>query len=55
MPNKRSPEAEYREKISVRLPRWKIKALEEMGQRTEQIEIAVTEYLKKNKKMGQKE
>lgn len=48
IPNKRSSEEEYREKLSIRLPRRILQQLDSLeGSRTKQIEEAVVDYLKK--------
>jgi len=48
IPNKRSSEEEYREKLSIRLPRRVLQQLDSLeGSRTKQIEEAVVDYLKK--------
>lgn len=48
MPNKRSPAAELRQKISVRLPQWLIVKMADKGTVTEVVEKAVMEYLKED-------
>lgn len=47
IPKKRSLEHEYRDKISVRLPRWMLTEIEKIGSRTDIIEKAVVDFLKK--------
>jgi|GEM_PF-3954830 len=55
MPRKRLPEDLRRDPVGIRLPKWMITKIDELGGRSEIIEKAVHMYLKNDGKTGKKD